>query len=202
MWYYNGMFNIGFEKLIVILIVAVIVVGPERLPEFARKLGQMISDARRVYDNLRQDLGPDFEEVEKQIRTLRSLDPRREMASAGRRIVEGITTEVPELADAQHHTIGSELSRMQSEITGMPYPVPSNGTSTAASVQAVAANDRGEQQLLEQLVVSNAGPSVQAVPAVDTGALQQQVKRLGHDVLSDGALDRPVAAEEASGFER
>jgi sec-independent protein translocase protein TatB len=81
------MFGIGFVELVIILVIALIVVGPERMPDMARQIGKTIRDLRRMYDNLRSDLGPDFDEVERAIRTLRSLDPRRELDSAGRKLI-------------------------------------------------------------------------------------------------------------------
>ena len=58
--YHKNMFGIGIEELIVILVIALIVVGPERMPELARQVGKAIRDVRRMYDNLRSELGPDY----------------------------------------------------------------------------------------------------------------------------------------------
>ncbi len=50
------MFDIGFWELIVIAIVALVVIGPERLPGFARETGRWISKLRRVINNTRREL--------------------------------------------------------------------------------------------------------------------------------------------------
>ncbi|MBI4006540.1 MAG: twin-arginine translocase subunit TatB [Gammaproteobacteria bacterium] len=50
------MFDIGFWELIVIAIVALLVIGPDRLPGFARETGRWISKLRRVINNTRREL--------------------------------------------------------------------------------------------------------------------------------------------------
>jgi sec-independent protein translocase protein TatB len=63
--------NLGITELVLILLLALLVVGPERLPELARKLGTTLRDLRRAYDNLTKDLGPElasFQETAKELR--------------------------------------------------------------------------------------------------------------------------------------
>ncbi len=69
------MFGIGLSELAVIAFVAILVFGPDRLPELAKQAGQMARQLRRfatsARDELRSELGPDFSDLE-----LRDLDPR------------------------------------------------------------------------------------------------------------------------------
>jgi sec-independent protein translocase protein TatB len=48
------MFGIGMTELVVILVVALIVFGPTRLPELARSLGRAMGEFRRASTDLRQ----------------------------------------------------------------------------------------------------------------------------------------------------
>ncbi|HEX6291132.1 MAG TPA: Sec-independent protein translocase protein TatB [Herpetosiphonaceae bacterium] len=91
------MFGIGFTELIIILIVALMVVGPERLPELGRQLGGFVRDLRRMYGNLRAELGPEFDEIEQGLRELRALDPRQQVRDYGRALLEDVSADVPEV---------------------------------------------------------------------------------------------------------
>jgi sec-independent protein translocase protein TatB len=68
-------FGVGLTEMVVIAFVAVLVFGPERLPEFARQSGRLIRRMRdlatNARDDLRSELGPDYADLE-----LRDLDPR------------------------------------------------------------------------------------------------------------------------------
>jgi Tat protein translocase TatB subunit len=49
------MFGIGIPELMLILVIALIVLGPERMPRVARDLGKVVGDLRRTSDELREE---------------------------------------------------------------------------------------------------------------------------------------------------
>ena len=63
--------NIGITELIVILLLALLVVGPERLPEMGRKLAETLRDLRKAYDNLTKELGPELQSIQQTTQELR-----------------------------------------------------------------------------------------------------------------------------------
>lgn len=70
--------NVGITELVFVLLLALLVVGPERLPELARQLGKMLRDVRKAYENLTRDLGPELASIQETTRELReSVDSVR-----------------------------------------------------------------------------------------------------------------------------
>ena len=56
------MFGIGMPELLVILVVALIVLGPKRLPEIARSLGRGMAEFRRASNEFSRTLSASLEE--------------------------------------------------------------------------------------------------------------------------------------------
>lgn len=65
------MLNIGPQELILVLIIALVVVGPKRLPELGRTIGRGMREFRKMQDDVRDtlkiDLDPDLEPAKKPI---------------------------------------------------------------------------------------------------------------------------------------
>ena len=70
------MFGIGVPEFMVILVVALIAFGPDRLPDFARQAGRMVRQVRKfansARDDIRAELGPEYADFQ-----LNDLDPRK-----------------------------------------------------------------------------------------------------------------------------
>ena len=70
------MMGIGFAEFMVIGVVALLIFGPDRLPDFARQAGRMVRQVRQLSrqarDDIRAELGPEYADFE-----LTDLDPRR-----------------------------------------------------------------------------------------------------------------------------
>ncbi|MDP4333917.1 twin-arginine translocase TatA/TatE family subunit [Curtobacterium sp. AB451] len=71
----------GFEKFLVIGIIGVLLLGPQRLPQYAQKLAEFVKAVRRfadtAKDRMREEMGPEFDEVDWQKLDPRQYDPRR-----------------------------------------------------------------------------------------------------------------------------
>lgn len=49
------MFDIGFLEILLILIISLLVIGPERMPEVARKIGRFTGRVRRFVNSVKED---------------------------------------------------------------------------------------------------------------------------------------------------
>jgi sec-independent protein translocase protein TatB len=89
------MFGIGPLELVVIAIVAVVLFGPDRLPEFARTAGRLLRQVRQMVNNaqndLRNELGPEFADLD-----VRDLNPR---SFVRKHLLEGIDEDDSEAFD-------------------------------------------------------------------------------------------------------
>ena len=75
------MFDINGWELVIIVVVALLVIGPERLPEYVARLRQGIRDLKKLADGaktqLRDQMGPEFDDVDWSAYDPRQYDPRR-----------------------------------------------------------------------------------------------------------------------------
>ena len=63
------MFGIGSTELIVILIVALIIIGPAKLPEMAKSLGKALGEFRRVSTDVKRTIEMEAEQADQKSRT-------------------------------------------------------------------------------------------------------------------------------------
>jgi len=67
-------FDIGFSELLVIAVVALVVLGPERLPKAARFAGLWVRRARTQWDSVKQELERELhaDEIKRQFRDVQA----------------------------------------------------------------------------------------------------------------------------------
>ena len=69
-------FGLTFEKLLLIGLIAVIIIGPERLPALAAQFARLIRGLRDLAngakERMREEMGPDYDDVD-----WKKLDPRQ-----------------------------------------------------------------------------------------------------------------------------
>jgi sec-independent protein translocase protein TatB len=74
-------FGLTFDKLLIIAVIAVFLIGPDRLPGYAAQLARLVKTLRGLADGakdrMREEMGPEFDEVDWKKLDPRQYDPRR-----------------------------------------------------------------------------------------------------------------------------
>jgi sec-independent protein translocase protein TatB len=133
------MLDIGFSELMVIGVVALVVLGPERLPRVARTAGHLLGRFQRYVTQVKSDINREIE-----LADLKKLQTSVE--SAARDIETSVKTGMDE-AEQQLRSAEQELQQVESEVrSALPQPaVPHMGVGggLGAAAQASAAAENG-----------------------------------------------------------
>ena len=107
------MFGIGLPEIAVILVVAVLVFGPDRLPEFGRQAGRFVRQLRQfahtTQEELRRELGPEYADLK-----LSDLDPRQAIR---KHIIEALDEDEEPHTDVADALPEGELPPFDSDAT-------------------------------------------------------------------------------------
>lgn len=126
------MFDIGFSELLLIAIVALVVLGPERLPKAARFAGLWVRRARAQWDSVKQELERELEAEE--------LKRNLQDVQASLRQAESQLRQGHEQVQAQAQALHGEVARDVDIRTGTDLPV----ADPAAPVEApIATHQEG-----------------------------------------------------------
>lgn len=75
------MFGINGPEFILLLIIGVLVIGPQRLPEYTQKLANLVKEVRRMAngarEQIKEEVGIDIDDVDWKKYDPRQYDPRR-----------------------------------------------------------------------------------------------------------------------------
>jgi sec-independent protein translocase protein TatB len=75
------MFDINGWEFVILVVAALLVIGPDRMPEYSAKLAKLVRQVRGMADTakvqLREQMGPDFDDVDWKSYDPRQYDPRR-----------------------------------------------------------------------------------------------------------------------------
>ena len=127
------MFDIGFSELLVIAVVALLVIGPERLPKVARTAGHLFGRLQRYVNDVKADIQREME-----------LDELRKLRSQFEDAARSVQDSVHEV-DKEVRAVGDDLDKAVADATADPAPAgtsalppppgaPADGPKTEAKV--------------------------------------------------------------------
>ena len=121
----DGFFGIGIQELILIAIVALVVLGPERLPATLREVAKFIRQVRNLTRDFTQQFGDDFKALE-------DLDPRRILQQAITSIDEEEEAKDPKKAKATPAKATTTTATSKSAVKPTPAKATTPKTTTPA----------------------------------------------------------------------
>jgi sec-independent protein translocase protein TatB len=117
------MFDIGFSELMIIAVVALIVIGPERLPKVARTLGHLMGRMQRYVNDVKADISREME-----------LDELKKLQTT----IQDATKTFEDSVHREVHAAESEIQKLAQE-ANPTAPPPSQAESGDGSAPAVPA---------------------------------------------------------------
>ncbi len=117
------MFDIGIWEIALILLIALLVVGPERLPGLARKLGLWINRARRIFSEVKGDVERELrmEELKHSLRQPDGVDDMKKLADRVKAINADLSLEGSErMATGNISSLSTKSDQTDSSSTPPP----------------------------------------------------------------------------------
>jgi len=130
------MFDVGFSELVVIAIVALVVIGPERLPKVARTAGHLLGRLQRYVNDVKADINREM-----QLDELKKL--QSELQDSASKFEHSINTEfqtVQQIADQSVASVQDAVTSLGSEAVTPPpaSEAPPSAAQPAPTIAAVA----------------------------------------------------------------
>ncbi len=126
------MFDIGFSELMVIAVVALVVIGPERLPRVARTAGHLMGRLQRYVNDVKADINREME-----LEELRKF--KNEFEQAAQSVQTQINTEINKSAE-MFNSIATDLDPHEKPGTSAVSPETGPGLESAQSNGSSGAN--------------------------------------------------------------
>ncbi len=129
------MFDIAFSEMLIIAIVALVVLGPERLPKVARTAGHLLGRLQRYVNDVKSDINREMQleelkklqsQVEDSARSLeRSVTTQMQTAEASLKETADTVSEAPREAAAAIQSVAGEAQQAVAAVAADAPPLPS-----------------------------------------------------------------------------
>ena len=159
----SRVFGINGSEFLVIILVAVIVVGPQRLPEYTRKLTQMVLQLRVFLDNARsqiaEEVGPEMADLDLSSLDPRQYDPRKIVRDALGEDIDAIREDLAH----PFRSVGSAAKEMSDDAAQAVNDVVKKDRATSLSKQIEAKRDERLAEKAEDSEITKSSESTEGV---------------------------------------
>jgi len=91
------MFDIAFSEMMVLAVIALVVIGPERLPKVAKQAGEWLGKLRRYVDDVKSDINRQMELTELRKLQTQVTDAAKELGDSVQSTMTGMQTQFDEV---------------------------------------------------------------------------------------------------------
>lgn len=150
------MFDISFTELLVIGVIALVVIGPERLPKVARTIGHLVGRAQRYVGDVKSDIQREIELDE-----LRKLkEQMQDAAQSVKSSLQNTETALRQPLEAFEQSTMSTLNELKT-----PLGTPDAASTTAATAPATASPPAPAQLEIDAVRSADIRPSATTTAA-------------------------------------
>lgn len=200
--YTGRVFGINGNEFIVILLVAVIVVGPRRLPEYTRKLTQLIRQLRVFLEQAKaqiaEEVGPELGDLNLADLNPRNYDPRKIVRDALGEDLDAIKRDLANPLAAVASTAKEASDAVAADVRALAAQERSDSLGKRIEAQAEAARVGAESETAQAGTEAAQGAEAKAEEAGATSAQAKEAQGTGTGVEAEAVR---TEAEEARGAE-
>ena len=120
------MFDSGFLEMLVIGVIALLVVGPERLPGLASKAGKMVGKMKAFIANTREDIEKEIRADEMQSMLAKQKEEISELRDMMKNTSKEVSSEVDEAADMLGKSLNEAKSSASLKDPSMTHNITDN----------------------------------------------------------------------------
>lgn len=170
------MFDIGFMEILLIGVVSLVVIGPERLPEVAAKVGKTVAKARRFVQGVRSDITRELEAGDLK----KMIGDQKEQINELRKVVAAATTDIEKSTSNVLKDAESSFNEMQADIKNDTDDIPHDPEGDLIDVEIAE----------DELHISETNAETHAEANTEMAAgMEADVAQIEHSKNTDDASD-------------
>jgi len=106
--------NLGLSEILIIAAVALVIMGPEKFPEFAKIALRAYRDFRGYIDDIKREMAEELQPVKRELQQLAQYNPEEYVESLAKAVSSAVEDEVKEVKD----TVEGEVKEIKDAVEG------------------------------------------------------------------------------------
>lgn len=155
------MFDIGFLEIIVILVITLLVIGPERMPEVARKIGQFVGKTKRFINSVKES--SEITDAVKEIQDSMNLEEEKKSFD---KVTSGLQDDLSQIQ--QQFEIDEDISRPFAQTEGAAASQFNKAPSQPMPSQPKQVDEQAAEQPVEAVQGDSTKDAIQASDTTDS----------------------------------